>query len=98
MSAEKTSTVEIAAWITESWADVGVRDAADDGAVDGQFLDGELWADLSGAEAMVKDGLATVEEQTKDGRAKKVYKITGAGERRLRKLAGGGGQAAGAAE
>ena len=33
---------------------------------------------------MVKDGLATVEEQTKDGRAKKVYKITGEGERRLR--------------
>jgi PadR family transcriptional regulator AphA len=33
---------------------------------------------------MVKDGLATVEGQTKDGRAKKVYKITGEGERRLR--------------
>jgi PadR family transcriptional regulator AphA len=34
---------------------------------------------------MVKDGLATVEEQSKDGRAKKVYKLTGEGERRLRK-------------
>jgi len=33
---------------------------------------------------MVKDGLATVEEQSKDGRAKKVYKLTGEGERRLR--------------
>jgi PadR family transcriptional regulator, regulatory protein AphA len=33
---------------------------------------------------MVKDGLATVEEQSKDGRAKKVYKLTGEGARRLR--------------
>jgi DNA-binding PadR family transcriptional regulator len=33
---------------------------------------------------MVKDGLATVEEQSKDGRAKKVYRLTDAGERRLR--------------
>ena len=33
---------------------------------------------------MVKDGLATVEEQQKDGRTKKVYKITGEGGRRLR--------------
>jgi PadR family transcriptional regulator AphA len=34
--------------------------------------------------SMVKDGFASVEEQIKDGRAKKVYKITGEGERRLR--------------
>ena len=39
---------------------------------------------------MVKDGLATVDEQVKDGRAKKVYKITGEGERRLRKWLGVG--------
>jgi PadR family transcriptional regulator AphA len=38
--------------------------------------------------SMVKDGLATVEEQSKDGRAKKVYKITGEGERRLRRWLG----------
>jgi DNA-binding PadR family transcriptional regulator len=38
--------------------------------------------------SMVKDGLATVEEQSKDGRAKKVYKLTDAGERRLRKWLG----------
>src|ERR1700679_1857942 len=38
---------------------------------------------------MVKDGLATVEEQSKDGRAKKVYRLTDAGERRLRKWLGG---------
>ena len=37
---------------------------------------------------MVKDGLATVEEQQKDGRAKKVYKLTGEGERRLRRWLG----------
>ena len=37
---------------------------------------------------LVKDGLATVEEQQKDGRAKKVYKLTDAGERRLRKWLG----------
>jgi DNA-binding PadR family transcriptional regulator len=37
---------------------------------------------------MVKDGLATVEEQVKDGRAKKVYKLTDAGERRLKKWLG----------
>ena len=37
---------------------------------------------------MVKDGLATVEEQVKDGRAKKVYKLTAAGERRLKKWLG----------
>jgi PadR family transcriptional regulator, regulatory protein AphA len=37
---------------------------------------------------MVKEGLATVEEQSKDGRAKKVYKLTGEGERRLRKWLG----------
>ena len=37
---------------------------------------------------MVKDGLATVEEQQKDGRAKKVYRLTDAGERRLRKWLG----------
>ena len=37
---------------------------------------------------MVKDGLATVEEQVKDGRAKKVYKLTNAGERRLKKWLG----------
>jgi DNA-binding PadR family transcriptional regulator len=37
---------------------------------------------------MVKDGLATVEEQSKDGRAKKVYRLTDAGERRLRKWLG----------
>ena len=37
---------------------------------------------------MVKDGLATVEEQSKDGRAKKVYRITGEGERRLRRWLG----------
>jgi PadR family transcriptional regulator AphA len=37
---------------------------------------------------MVKDGLATVEEQSKDGRAKKVYRLTGEGERRLRKWLG----------
>jgi PadR family transcriptional regulator AphA len=37
---------------------------------------------------MVKDGLATVEEQHKDGRAKKVYRLTDAGERRLRKWLG----------
>ncbi len=47
---------------------------------------------------MVKDGLATVEEQTKDGRAKKVYKLTGEGERRSAQVAGGGDQAAGASE
>ncbi len=38
--------------------------------------------------SLVKDGLATVEEQSKDGRAKKVYKLTDAGERRLRKWLG----------
>jgi PadR family transcriptional regulator, regulatory protein AphA len=37
---------------------------------------------------MVKEGLATVEEETKDGRAKKVYKLTTEGERRLRKWLG----------
>lgn len=37
---------------------------------------------------LVKDGLATVEEQSKDGRAKKVYKLTDAGERRLKKWLG----------
>jgi PadR family transcriptional regulator, regulatory protein AphA len=37
---------------------------------------------------MVTDGLATVEEQSKDGRAKKIYKLTGEGERRLRKWLG----------
>ncbi|MGA8939398.1 MAG: PadR family transcriptional regulator [Acidobacteriaceae bacterium] len=37
---------------------------------------------------LVKDGLATVEEQSKDGRAKKVYRLTDAGERRLRKWLG----------
>ncbi len=37
---------------------------------------------------MVEDGLATVEEQSKDGRAKKVYRLTDAGERRLRRWLG----------
>jgi PadR family transcriptional regulator AphA len=40
--------------------------------------------------SMVKDGLASVENQMKDGRAKKVYKITGEGERRLRNWLGVG--------
>jgi PadR family transcriptional regulator AphA len=34
--------------------------------------------------SMVKDGLVTVEEKTGGGRAKKIYKLTAAGERRLR--------------
>jgi PadR family transcriptional regulator AphA len=46
---------------------------------------GQIYPALRG---MVKDGLATVEEQNKDGRAKKVYRLTDAGERRLRKWLG----------
>ncbi|MGA7156051.1 MAG: PadR family transcriptional regulator [Acidobacteriaceae bacterium] len=46
---------------------------------------GQIYPALKG---MVKDGLATVEEQVKDGRAKKVYKLTDAGERRLKKWLG----------
>jgi PadR family transcriptional regulator, regulatory protein AphA len=46
---------------------------------------GQIYPALRG---MVKDGLATVEEQNKDGRAKKVYRVTDAGERRLRKWLG----------
>jgi PadR family transcriptional regulator AphA len=38
--------------------------------------------------SMVKEGLATVEEKSGGARAKKVYRLTDAGERRLRKWLG----------
>jgi len=84
MSAEKTSTVESLLGLLSLGPMSGyeMRQVMERSTAN-------FWTESYGQiypalKRMVKDGLATVEEQTKDGRAKKVYKITGEGERRLR--------------
>ena len=84
MSAEKTSTVESLLGLLSLGPMSGyeMRQVMERSTAN-------FWTESYGQiypalKRMVKDELATVEEQTKDGRAKKVYKITGKGERRLR--------------
>lgn len=84
MSAEKTSTVESLLGLLSLGPMSGYEMR--------QMMErstANFWTESYGQiypalKRMVKDGLATVEEQQKDGRTKKVYKITGEGGRRLR--------------
>jgi len=88
MSAEKTATVEsllglLSLGPMSGYEMRGVMERATANFWTESY--GQIYPALR---SMVKDGLATVEEQSKDGRAKKVYKLTAAGERRLRKWLG----------
>ncbi len=79
MSAEKTSTVESLLGLLSLGPMSGYEMR--------QMMErstANFWTESYGQiypalKRMVKDGLATVEEQSKDGRTKKVYKLTGEG-------------------
>jgi len=84
MSIEKTSTVESLLGLLSLGPMSGYEMRAMMERSTANFWTESYGQIYPALKTMVKDGLATVEGQTKDGRAKKVYKITGEGERRLR--------------
>lgn len=88
MASEKTSTVESLLGLLTVGPMSGYEMRQMMGRSTANFWTESYGQIYPALKRMVKDGLATMEEQSKDGRAKKVYKITGEGERRLRKWLG----------